>query len=277
MNGMGAPGPGRTAAPIQWFPGHMVTALRLLRERLALVDAVVEVIDARLPAASSNPDLDRLCGTKPRLVVLGREDLADPHATRRWLAWYEATGRRAVAVDGRAQPSVNRARVELERLFAGATARAIVVGIPNTGKSSFINGLARRSAAKTENKAGVTRQLRWFRISPGIEVMDTPGILVPKIPTPEAQWQLALTGALPRERYDPEEVAGLFADWAARRAPALEVPDLAAFARSRGFVRRGDEIDTHNAAGAYVKAFNEGKFGRITFEEPPAGPVSGTL
>jgi ribosome biogenesis GTPase A len=257
------------SAPIQWFPGHMVTALRLLKERLALVDAVIEVLDARVPAATSNPDLDKLCGNKPRLVVLGREDLADPFVTRRWLAWYARTGRHAVAVDGRAQPSVNRARVELERLVGAGPARAIVVGIPNTGKSSFINGLARRTAAKTENKAGVTRQLRWFRMGPELEVMDTPGILVPKIPTVEAQWMLAITGALPRERYDAEEVADLFQDWASAHVPYRDVPSLETFARQRGFVRRGDVVDFHNAAGAYIKAFNEGKFGRITFEAPP--------
>jgi ribosome biogenesis GTPase A len=260
------------AAPaIQWFPGHMVKAMRLLEERLALVDVVIEVLDARLPLMSSNPELDRIVGTRPRLVILGRDDLADPFATRRWLAWYAAQNRAAIAIDGRIQPSVNRARAELDRFTAGrGPQRAIVIGLPNTGKSSLINGLAKRTAAKTENKAGVTRQLRWIRANAELEVMDTPGILVPKIPTDEAQWMLAITGALPRERYDPEDVAGRFALWAHAHLPKLDVPDLERFARQRGFVRRGDVIDTHNAAGAYVRAFGEGKFGRITFEEPPS-------
>ena len=152
------------APQIQWFPGHMVRAMRLLEERLALVDVVIEVLDARLPLMSSNPELDRIVGARPRLVILGREDLADPFATRRWLAWYAAQHRPAFAVDGRMQPSVNRARAELDRFVAGrGPSRAIVIGIPNTGKSSLINGLAKRTAAKTENKAGVTRQLRWIR------------------------------------------------------------------------------------------------------------------
>lgn len=276
--GVGAPRSGERAAwggaPINWFPGHMVRALRLLEERLALVDVVIEVLDARLPGLSSNPDLDRLVGSRPRLAVLGRDDLADPFATRRWLAWYAAHDRAAVAVDGRQQPSVNRAKAELERFLARGGAgrgpsRAIVIGIPNTGKSALINGLAKRTAAKRENKAGVTRQLRWIRVDEALEVMDTPGILVPKIPTAEAQWMLALTGALPRERYDPEAVVACFTDWAAVHAPKLDVPDLERFARARGFVRRGDEIDAHNAAGAYMRAFGEAKFGRITFEEPP--------
>ncbi len=255
---------------IQWFPGHMVRAMRLLEERLALVDVVIEVLDARLPLLSSNPELDRIVGSRPRLAILGRDDLADPFATRRWLTWFAARERPAIAIDGRIQPSVNRARAELDRFLTGrGPARAIVIGIPNTGKSSLINGLAKRTATKTENKAGVTRQLRWIRVSPELEVMDTPGILVPKIPTADAQWMLAITGALPRERYDPEDVAGRFAAWAHEHVPKLDVPDLERFARARGFVRRGDEVDAHNAAGAYLRAYGEGKFGRITFEEPP--------
>lgn len=257
---------------IQWFPGHMVTALRKLEAWLKLIDVVVEVVDARLPAMSMNPELDRLIGERPRLLMLGRDDLADPDITRSWLAYYAARGRDIVAVTGKEQPSVNRAHVELDRLIAGKTkARAIVVGVPNTGKSSIINGLLGRSAAKTENKAGVTRQLRWFRLSPTLELMDTPGILVPKIPTADAQWMLAVTGALPRERYDPEDVASRLGAWAAVAKPSrARIPDLETFARNRGFLRRGGEVDTHNAAGAYIKDFNEGKFGRVSFERPPA-------
>jgi ribosome biogenesis GTPase A len=261
---------------IQHFPGHMATAIRELGERLALADAVIEVVDARLPGISSNPDLDKLLGSRPRLVVLGREDLADPAATRRWLAWYESVGRRAVAVDARSQSGVHRARGALEAMLRDrGPCRTIVVGIPNTGKSSLINGIARRTVARTENKAGVTRQLRWHRINPALEVMDTPGILVPKIATPDAQWMLALSGALPRARYDAEAVSARFAAWAGEHAPRLAVPHLEAFALARGFVRRGGEPDLHNAAGAYVKAYNDGTFGRLTFDEPPgaaAGP-----
>lgn len=261
------------APPIQWFPGHMVRAMRLLEERLALVDVVIEVLDARLPLMSSNPELDRIVGERPRLVMLGREDLADPFATRRWLAWYAARNRPAVAIDARQQPSVNRARADIARFIAGrGPSRAIVIGLPNTGKSSFINALAKRTATKTENKAGVTRQLRWIRANSELEVMDTPGILVPRIPTAEAQWMLAITGALPRERYDPEDVVASFAAWAQIHFPKLDVPDLERFARARGFVRRGEEIDAHNAAGAYMRAYGEAKFGRITFEDPPEAP-----
>ena len=255
-------------ATIQWYPGHMAQAMRKLGERLGIVDILVEVLDARVPRSSANPALDKLAGHKPRVVVLGREDLADPHATREWLAWYRRQGRTAIAVNGKDQTSVKRVAAELGALAGSGATRAMVVGIPNTGKSSIINGLIRRTAAKAEDKAGVTRSLQWFRVRPKLEVMDTPGILVPKIATPEAQWQLALTGALPRERFDAEDVVTRFAAWARAERPKLGIPDLETFARARGFARRGGDVDLHNAAGAYLKEFGEAKFGRITFERP---------
>jgi ribosome biogenesis GTPase A len=255
-------------ATIQWYPGHMATAMRKLGERLSIVDVLVEVLDARVPRSSANPALDELAGRKPRVVVLGREDLADPHATREWLAWYREHGRTAIAVNGKDQTSVKRVAAALGALAGSGPTRAMVVGIPNTGKSSIINGLIRRTAAKAEDKAGVTRSLQWFRVRPKLEVMDTPGILVPKIATPQAQWQLALTGALPRERFDAEDVVTRFAAWAQAERPKLNVPDLETFARARGFARRGGEVDLHNAAGAFLREFGEAKFGRITFERP---------
>lgn len=262
---------GAQEAQIQWYPGHMAQAMRKLGERLRVVDVLVEVLDARVPAASTNPALDALAARTPRVVVLGREDLADPHATREWLAWHTRHGRAAVAVNGKDQTAVKRIAAALGALAPGSgTRRAMVVGIPNTGKSSIINGLVRRTAARTEDKAGVTRSLQWFRVTPTLEIMDTPGILVPKIATPEARWQLALTGALPRERFDAEEVVGAFVRWSREHRPQAEVPDLETFARARGFARRGGEVDLHNAAGAFLRDFNEGKFGRISFERAPA-------
>ena len=178
--------------------------------------------------------------------------------------------RTAIAVNGKDQTSVKRVATELGALAGDGATRAMVVGIPNTGKSSIINGLLRRTAARAEDKAGVTRSLQWFRVQPKLEVMDTPGILVPKIATPQAQWQLALTGALPRERFAAEEVVELFAAWAREHRPHLSVPGLETFARGRGFTRHGGEVDLHNAAGAFLKDFNDGKLGRITFERPEA-------
>jgi len=173
-------GGGVQDAQIQWYPGHMATAMRKLADRLKIVDVVIEVVDARLPRASANPALDELAARKQRIVVLSCEDLADPHATREWVAWYAARGRLAIPVNGKDQASVRRLRAPLGQTRTGeGVTRAIVVGIPNTGKSTIINGLVGRTAAKTEDKAGVTRSLQWFRVQSTLEVMDTPGILVP--------------------------------------------------------------------------------------------------
>lgn len=249
----------------------MVRAMRKMAEYLKLVDLVVEVIDARAPRSDANPLLDALIGTRPRLTILNREDLADPATTKAWIAQFERDGRRAIAAEGRQQQSVGRILREVSALAsqrAGMT-RAIVVGLPNSGKSSIINGLLKRAAAKTEDRAGVTRQLQWFRLAPTIELMDTPGILVPKIETPEAQWKLALIGAVPRERFDPEEVSTAFHRWLLDTSSGrTSVPDLETFARGRGFARRGGEVDYHNAAQSYIRAFNDGTFGRLSLESP---------
>ncbi|MDQ2864609.1 MAG: ribosome biogenesis GTPase YlqF [Candidatus Eremiobacteraeota bacterium] len=256
---------------VQWYPGHMVRAMRKIGEYLKLIDIVVEVIDARAVRSDANPMLDVLIGKRERLTILNRDDLADPPITRAWLAKLRADGRRTIAVEGRQQQSVGRILSEVTRLAKEGCgmSRAIVLGLPNSGKSSIINGLLKRAAAKTEDRAGVTRQLQWFRLAPAIELMDTPGILVPKIETPESQWKLALIGAVPRERYDPEEVVMRFDRWlVARHKASTDAPGIETFARMRGFVRRGGEVDYHNAAQSYIKAFNEGTFGRISLEAP---------
>jgi ribosome biogenesis GTPase A len=253
---------------VQWYPGHMVRAMRKIGEYLKLIDIVIEVADARVPRSGRNPALDALIGGRARLLVLTREDLADAHATKAWIEAFAAGGLEAFGVDGRSQRSVARVATATLRPAKArhGVSRALVVGLPNSGKSSVINGLMRRSAAKTENRAGVTRQLQWFRMLPNVEVMDSPGILVPKIATKDAQWKLAACGALPRDRYDPEQIAVAFHRWLRRQRPRTRVPDLEAFAASRGFVRRGGEIDYHNAAQAYLRALNEGVFGRISLE-----------
>ncbi len=256
---------------VQWYPGHMVKAMRRMGEYLKLIDVVIEVVDARVPHSGRNPMLDTIIGNRKRLLILNREDLADPVITKQWVEYFRRGGQPAASTDGRAQPSVKRAAHLVEELAAGQKTmqRALVVGLPNCGKSAVINGLLGRAAAKTENKAGVTRQLQFFRMAKNIEVMDTPGVLVPKIPDATAQWKLAITTAVPRERYDPEEIAVFFHRWlAARPQGAGDVPDLETFAKSRGFMRRGGEIDYHNAAQSYLSAFGEGTFGRISLETP---------
>jgi ribosome biogenesis GTPase A len=244
----------------------MVAAMRRMSEYLKLIDVVIEVVDARVPRSGRNPDLQRMIGSRIHIVALNREDLADPHATKNWLAWFAARGLAAAAVDGRSHGSATGLRKTIEDVRkTGKASRALIVGLPNSGKSTIVNALLRKGVAKTENRAGVTRQLQWFRLAPGIELMDTPGILVPKIATPDAQWKLAISGAIPRDRFDAEEVVAAFHTWA-MDAGRVTTPSLAEFAQARGFIRRGGEYDLHNAASAYVSALNEGTFGRLTFE-----------
>jgi ribosome biogenesis GTPase A len=249
----------------------MAKAVRRLGEYLRSIDVVVEVVDARIARSGRSPLLDELAKRRARIIALNRDDLADPATTKRWLHELAGHGAKAVAVDGRARRSVGRIAAALRALSArsaGGIARAMIVGAPNSGKSSIVNALLGRAGAKTEDRAGVTRQTQWFRLAPTLEVMDTPGVLPPKIPGAAAQWKLAICGAVPRERYDPQEVAAAFHAWLVARAPRTRVPDLAAFAARRGFVGRGGEIDYHNAAQSYIRAFNEGAFGRISLEAP---------
>lgn len=256
---------------VQWYPGHMAAAMRRIDEYMKLIDIVIEVVDARVPQSGGNPNLDRIAGRRPRLLVLNREDLADPAQTQQWVEHF-GQKRRTVAVNGRDQQSVRKASFHLGQIAMERRGpqRAMVVGLPNSGKSSIINGLLGRAAAKTEDRAGVTRQLQWFRVAPNLELMDTPGILVPKIESNEAQWKLAIVGAVPRERYDPEDIAVRFHNWlVAETNGRTKVPDLETFAQTRGFMRKGGEVDYHNAAQSYIKDFNDGKFGRMTLESAP--------
>ncbi|HEY0799182.1 MAG TPA: YlqF/YawG family GTPase [Candidatus Baltobacteraceae bacterium] len=268
------------AQTIQWYPGHMARAMRRLAEDMRLIDLVIEITDARLPGSGRNPALAHIAGKTRRLVVLGREDLANPQSTERWLAYFQARGEQAVALDAKSPASFTRLRKALAEVAGSArSGRVLVLGIPNAGKSTVINGLVGRSVARTADKAGVTRAAQWFRVrathgraaDPAdgwLEVMDTAGILVPKIDTPQAQWKLAMLGAVPRSHFDPEDVVTQFSAWAHENG-LRKVPNLDAFAIERGFVRHGQAVDTHNAAWAFLKDFSEKRFGRVTLEEPP--------
>jgi ribosome biogenesis GTPase A len=257
-------------AVIQWYPGHMVRAMRRLAEDVRRVDAVIEVVDARVPRSGANPALARITGRKPSLLVLTRADLAEEALTAAWLERFAREGVRAIAIAAKTPGGVARLHAALETLAEERRSRrAIVLGIPNAGKSTVINAIVGKRVARAEDRAGVTRAAQWFRVAPTLELMDTAGILVPKIDTPDAQWKLAMVGAVPRARYDPEDLVTRFARWAAQERPEAPVPNLDTFAQSRGFVRRGNLSDTHNAATAYLKDFGEGRFGPITLEDPP--------
>jgi ribosome biogenesis GTPase A len=258
-------------ATIQWYPGHMARAMRRIAEDMRAIAIVIEVVDARVPAAGANPVLATLAANRPRLLVLSRAQLAAPAATAAWLAAFAASGRTALAVDAKDRGGAAALRAAVETLARGRrNARAIVLGIPNAGKSTVINAIAGRNVARAEDRAGVTRARQWFRVGESLEIMDTAGILVPKIDTADAQWKLAMVGAVPRARFDAEDVVTRFHRWLVATGSAQHVPDLATFAQSRGFIRRGTILDTHNAAWAYLKDWSDGKFGRMTLEEPPS-------
>jgi ribosome biogenesis GTPase A len=250
-----------------WYPGHMARALREMRASLELIDVVIEAIDARVPQSGASPALTRLATRKRHVVALTRNDLADPKVTRRWLESFAARGIGVVAVDARQARSAGTIVAMIERHRRAGVTRAMVVGIPNSGKSTIVNALLKRKAAKAADRAGVTRRAQWFRLSAGVELMDTPGVLPPKIRDSGAMWKLAATGALPSERYDPEEAAREVAGWARQHGVAT-IPEVESFAATRGFMRRGGRVDEHAAAQSYLRAFNDGKFGRISLETP---------
>jgi len=275
--------------PVQWFPGHMARAGRQIREKLKYCDAVFELRDARIPRSSANPLLDRLLGEKPRVVILNKADLADPSLTRAWIAALTAEGHPALKVDavrGAGIGSVTRAlrAIPPGRLPARLLRplRLMAVGIPNVGKSSFINRLVGQRAARTGRQAGVTRGPQWIRIARDIELLDMPGILWPKVEDQETGLKLAVCGAVKDDVFEAVEAAEWLLGWllanngaALRRRfnlPALPRDGgelLSLIAIRRGLVVQGGRPDTEKAAVALLKEFREGRLGRYTLDRPP--------
>lgn len=279
---------------VQWFPGHMAKTRRQIKEMLPQVDGVVEIVDARIPMSSANPELDELVSRKPRIVLLNKCDVADPGATNIWLDYFKKQGKFAIAVDCRTgkglsafMPVVKKALAKTieknsARGMSGKALRLMVVGIPNTGKSSFINRMAGKSRAKVADKAGVTRQNQWFAVGNGIELLDTPGVLWPKFDDPEVGDKLAFIGSVKDEVTDIETLScRLLSTLAKTRPEAIEsrygfMPDenmqgweiLEEIGRKRGFLIKGGEIDYERAAVIVADEFRGGKLGRITLELP---------
>lgn len=281
---------------IQWYPGHMTKTRRMMEEDLKLVDAVCELLDARIPASSRNPDIDAICGNKPRMIVLNRDDLADPAITERWLRYYRAQGFTAIRTDCRSGkgtasfvPAVRELLSEkikryAEKGQAGRPLKLMIVGIPNVGKSTFINRIAGRKSAKAENRPGVTRGKQWVTVDNGLLLLDTPGILWPKFEDPEVGIRLAFTGAVKEDVLDREELGCHLMSWLyAEYRDALQdrfhldgLPEeatgyelLQAAGKKRGFLLRGGEIDSERMAKVILDEYRSGKLGKLSFELPP--------
>lgn len=276
--------------PIAWFPGHMAKARRQIESALRLVDAVIEAVDARAPATSSNPELDRLIANRQRFVVATKADLADPEDTRAWLKYYRSQGMSAMAVDlrtGNSRQVLMRGIMQLRPKGRSTGLKVMVVGTPNVGKSTLINRLAGRASARTGARPGVTRGSQWIHIGGGVRLLDTPGLMWPKLESVEVGLKLAWIGAIGENAFDAEETALALARYLAENHPQLLArryhiePDpstdlLAAIAERRGMFLGGGKPDCLRAAETLLKEFRIGKLGAITLDQPPGPEEGGT-
>ena len=277
---------------LSWFPGHMTKTRRMITAEIKNMDAVCEILDARIPLSSRNPDVDELTAGKPRLVVLNRVDQADPGETRRWEAYFRGKGYAVLEANakggaGTAQFAAAVRELLRDKLAAwadrgqvGRTVRIMVLGIPNVGKSTFINKVAHRKTARAEDRPGVTRSKQWVPVDSTLELLDTPGILWPRFDDPEVGKRLAFTGAIKDDVVDMEELACYLMDYLGRRyAPVLEErykidvqPEDSGYdllekaGRKRGFLMRGAQVDTQRMARVLLDEFRGGKLGRFTLE-----------
>ena len=279
---------------IQWYPGHMTKTRRMIESDLKQVDLVAEVIDARIPMSSRNPDIDELAGIKPRLIILNRADQADPALNRAWGRYFRERGYSVLETDSKSGVGVNQFSAVIktalkdqiarwrERGQVGRPVRVMVVGVPNVGKSTFINKVAKKKSAKAQDRPGVTRGKQWVSVDTGLDLLDTPGILWPKFEDQEVGRKLAFTGAIKDEIMDTEALACALMETLAERYPQALAerchlqpePDtrgwelLEAAGRKRGFLISGGEVDTERMARVLLDEFRGGKLGRFTLEIP---------
>ena len=278
---------------IQWYPGHMTKTRRQIEADLKLVDAVCEILDARIPISSRNPDIDSICNNKPRIVILNRMDLADQETTKKWLAYFREKGMAAVATDCKSKRGINsfepavRAvlKEKIERNAAkgmNKPLKIMIVGIPNVGKSTFINQISGRKGAKAENRPGVTRGKQWVTVNNGLLLLDTPGILWPKFEDPNVGMMLAYTGAVKENVIDTEELAAHLMSLLHRFYPQvlqdrykIDMPAdaqgyelLEEAGRKRGYLLARGEIHTERMAKVLLDEYRAGKLGHFTLEVP---------
>ena len=276
----------------QWYPGHMMKAKRMMQENISLIDLVIELVDARVPLSSRNPDIDELGKNKSRLILLNKSDLADPEENRRWMAYFKERGFHVLEINARSgqglraiQPKVQEAcREKIERDkkrgIKNRPVRAIVVGIPNVGKSTFINSFAGKACAKTGNKPGVTKGKQWIRLNRELELLDTPGILWPRFESEEVGKKLAMIGSMNDDILQMTELASELLSWLLvhYREPLFAryqitgeeevtpVEMLALICENRRCYKKGQEPDYEKAAAILVDDFRSGRIGRITLE-----------
>ena len=279
---------------IQWFPGHMTKAQRMIEDSLKQVDAVCEILDARIPRSSRNPDINRLAAGKPRLIILNRVDLADPEITSQWRRHFERQGIRIIETDAKTGKGVNGFVPALKELLKDKLAdyaakgqinrpmRVMILGIPNVGKSTFINKVAKRRAAVAGDKPGVTRGKQWINIEQGLDLLDTPGILWPKFDSQEVGEMLAITNAIKADVLDKETLGAnfmlrlrdMYPEALTERYKFVPDKDMNGFelleeaAKKRGFLLSKGEYDIERMANTLLGEYHDGKLGRISLERP---------
>lgn len=279
---------------IQWFPGHMAKARREVTEQLKLVDIVIELVDARLPESSRNPMIHDIIQQKPRLILMNKRDLADEKETLRWLRHYESIGEHAIAINAFETKALKSVTKEAERILSERreakeakgiqrrAIRAMIVGVPNVGKSTLINRLAKRNIAKTGNTPGVTKGQQWIKVGSTLELLDTPGILWPKFEDEEIGYKLALTGAITDRILHMDNIAVYALQFLEERYPSrlqerYEIDALSddiaetfdAIGHLRKAYERGGEIDYEKVSNLIVQDVRSGQFGRLTFDIVP--------
>ena len=257
----------------QWYPGHMTKARRMMQENIKLIDLVIELVDARIPISSRNPDIDELGKGKSRIILLNKSDLADPVWNKKWVEYFSNQGMGVLEINSRTGMGIKsiqglvqevcKEKIERDRKrgIVNRPVRAMVVGIPNVGKSTFINSFAGKACAKTGNKPGVTKGKQWIRLNKGLELLDTPGILWPKFEDQQVGMRLAFIGSMNDEILIPDELA---CDLIGAIKEPIEI--LEAVAESRKCYAKGEQLDLGKAAGILIDDFRSGKLGRMTLE-----------
>ncbi len=276
----------------QWYPGHMTKAKRMMQENIKLIDLVIELVDARIPLSSRNPDIDELAKNKSRIVLLNKSDLADPIYNKQWTRYFQENGAHVLEINSKSGAGIKaiqglvqeacKEKIERDRKrgIVNRPIRAMVVGIPNVGKSTFINSFAGKACAKTGNKPGVTKGKQWIKLNKGLELLDTPGILWPKFEDQEVGRHLAFIGSMNDEIIIMEELAcDLLAEMMVLYPQAVKdrysldalgepVEVLEAIAESRKCYSKGEELDLLKASNLFVEDFRSGKLGRVSMEHP---------